>query len=454
MRTGKKGQITAVLVMALIIFIIAAFIMVNSGKPKIQNTRIQNAAQAGVLAGGSSACILLNNMANFNDSMVISFAGFSVMMEFLLLSYTLDYVKLLKVSHATLIPLNYAALTLTILGFEGICLTIATVLLMVKGAFDSGNAIYEMIQELNDDLPKNSRNSARQYAFSNAGVDEPKIPFSKSGCADAWEYSLLETKFDEFMRNLPITNKNDTCYGTSTLDFNWDDSRTGHIVNNKVSVEVAPVAKLNLKLVKYGEVALGPGRLLSYLSSKNDLGVLYPMVVLGVALAAIVIAAIYATSALAVYLGDVFSTILQSAAALQAKATALCLSCTTCCSNPFTSAVCCPCASIWCPIATYYGKVTFTFSLLTPIAYDYGFMMLDLFETNPPDQIPCFALEDGSCNGKHEISVKVTRVTNPPSIDYTIYKTNWLDQSKSAIGTVEGGSIFPPLQEFDIIPQF
>jgi len=495
MRTGKKGQIVAILTVALVIFVIAAFLVVNLGKSKLQQGKVMNAAQSGVLAGGSSACILLNNMANLNDNMVANFAGFTVTMEFLLVSYAIDYVKLVTESFLTLIPpvqwpvgwtpdpktaeelvAAHKRLIDITLGLTNICLTLSSIILLLNGATATGNALYKIIGELNDDLPKDSRNSARQYAFSNVGVDEPKIAFSKSGCADAWCYSLLETKFDVFMRELPLTNKNDTNYGTSTLAFDWNDSRTDHIVNNNISVTVSPVPKANIRNVLFGEIAGSPGTFLNYwLSHDSEINfVIGSLVTLAIALAPVFIALIWATVALVIALTVIFGVILSMLIALATVYTAAgivyaaaCTAFSICCGIPWTAAACCPQLVVWCPPTPYYWVPNGTY-FWTAVGFFTGFTIASgvasaaftaAMASTPPQSVPCFAAEQGPPGSKtilqpHSISLNVTRTTSPSSIDYAIYKTDWPVQSGAASGVVSGGSIFPPSQQYDIYPNF
>jgi len=499
MRTGKKGQIATILTVALVIFVIAAFIVVNLGKSKIQQGKVMDAAKAGVLAGGSSACILLNNMANLNDNMVTNFAGFTVAMEFLLVSYAIDYVKLVPESFLTIPPPvgrpsgcfpdpNFAAelaaahkrLVDIALGVLNICVTVTSIILLLNGATASGNALYKIIGELNDDLPKDSRNSARQYAFSNVGVDEPKISFAQAVarglCNDAWGYSLLETKFDTFMRELPVTNKNDLNYGTSTLTFDWDDHRTGHTINNNIAVIVSPVPIAStLRKVTYGEVAGSPGTFLGYWGShSSELNpIIGTLVTLAIALAPVMIALIWATVALIIALAAIYWYIL---AALTVLATgfiaagiafsAACDAFTVCCGIPWTAAACCPQICVWCPWipyftlnGTYYGSAAVLFTIFASGATAASAAFTKAMSDTPPQNVPCFAAEQLPPGARgiipaHSISVTVTRTTNPLSTDYVIYKTDWPVKSDTESGVVSGGSIFPPSQEYDIYPNF
>jgi len=429
MRTGKKGQIIAVLTLALVIFIIAAFLVVNLGKNKIQDNKVKNAAQSGVLAGGSSACVMLNSMANINDQMVLNFAGFTIMMQFLLISWMIDFIKSIINLYSTLKAFNVPSLINLLLSIAAMVLTAYTIALMVKGATKVGNSIKNMIDEMNAKIPKNSRDSARQYAFSNVGVDEPKVPFSKSGCADAWCYSLIETKFDEFMRLLPAKNRGDNNYGTSTIDFDWNDSRSDNIVNNKVEVTVTPVQKVPFRLLEFGDVASESSAILSYLN-QQDTGVLGPLLTWGVLTADLIIFMTY----LVAILSAVFAIALAIVMVIHILEA---ISYWTIVALPY-------CAGCWAiPFAIYYTAAAAVLVLAIAAA-------VELF-TTPVGGVPCFVWEQRT---EHPLEVEVTRTTSPSSISYGVYTTDWPAKSQSASGVVDGGSIFPPNQNFDIIPNF
>jgi hypothetical protein len=429
MRTGKKGQIIAVLTLALVIFVIAAFIVVNLGKSKIQDNKVKNAAQAGVLAGGSSASVMLNSMANINDQMVLNFAGFTVMMQLLLISWIIDFVKAIINLYSTLTSFNVPALINLLLSVAALVLTAYTIALMVEGATKVGNSIKKMIDEMNDKIPKNSRDSSRQYAFSNVGVDEPKVAFSQSGCSDARCYALIETKFDEFMRLLPAKNKIDMNYGTSTIDFDWDDSRTDHIVNNKVEVTVTPVQKVPFRLLDFGDVAGESGAIISYLN-QQDMGTLGPLITWGVLTADMIIFMTYSVA----ILSAVFAIALAIVMVIHIMEA---ISYWTTVALPY-------CAGCWAiPFAIYYTAAAGVVVLAIAAA-------AELF-TTPVDDIPCFVWEQRQ---EHPLQVEVTRTTSPSSINYGVYATDWPVKQHSASGVVKDGTIFPPNQNFDIIPDF
>jgi len=423
MRTGKKGQIAAILTLALVIFIIAAFIVVNFGKNKIQDTRIKNAAQAGVLAGGSAACVLLNSMANFNDAMIMNFAGFTLQVQLMLISWVIDYVKTIIQAAKTLVLTAVGSGAKTILAVLTLCLTSTSLVLMVTGASKIGNALYRMIDELNTKLPKNSRDSARQYAFSNAGVDVSKIPFSQSGAADAEGYSLIETKFDEFMRLLPAINKGDSNYGTSVIEFDWNDSRTGHIVNNKVAVTVTPVLKVPFRIMRFKDISGASGMINAYLGTK-DLGTVGGFLIkLAVKGAGATLALLWAATVLLYALCVYLSVIAVVEFIL----------------------------GIWTGV---YLARAICVAVADAIATAALFAWLYAYSKASPGGIPCFVWDQNNPSNSYPLSVAVARTTSPASINYGIYTTDWPAQNRSASGIIKDGAIFPPNPKFDIMPNF
>jgi hypothetical protein len=102
------------------------------------------------------------------------------------------------------------------------------------------------------------------------------------------------------------------------------------------------------------------------------------------------------------------------------------------------------CAGCWAiPFAIYYTAAAAVVVLAIAAA-------AELF-TTPVDGIPCFVWEQRT---EHPLQVEVTRTTSPSSINYGVYTTDWPVKKQSASGVVKDGSIFPPNQNFDIIPDF
>jgi hypothetical protein len=193
---------------------------------------------------------------------------------------------------------------------------------------------------------------------------------------------------------------------------------------------------------------------LNYLNSKNGLGPLLFMVKLGVTLAPLFIVMIHATAILIIGLAVIFGLILAKLSLLLTAAVNALISCLVAAMGCFFAYAACAAACVLAllPPVVYYAGAVAAFAIMIPIAAAAGILMTIQMQQHPPEKIPCFAIEDG--NNNHRIDVKVTRTTTPPSTDYGIYKTNWPVQSYAASGIVRGGTIFPPLQDYDIYPNF
>lgn len=440
LRRGRKGQIAGALTVAIIVFVAAAFIAVNTGKSRLQERRLVNGAQAAVLAGGSSASVLLNTMANLNDQMVLSFAGLTLQIQLMLVLCMIEFVHACIDLVRLIIPGGGTGSLLPD-HMEGLFWNVLGMALLLMGATKLGNAVYKMITELNDKLPKQSRDTARQYAFSNAGVDEPKIPCSESGCGsksacDVVCYSKVETKFDEFMRTLPTLNKNDMNYGTSTIWFSWNDRRTVEVkgdrtITNRVEVTLNPVQKLNLRLVKWGEAG---GEDVS--GAIKSGGILVNILKLSVSISGFVLTLLETCLTLMKVLAYMVDIITIVATVLTAVFCAICaipIFGSWACSHP------------WCP---YYSRTAlpilwraFPWATAIIIAFE---AMIDNY---PPRDIPVFAKELGP--KEYPITAQIRRTQDPSSVDYGIYRTNWPERNSSAAAVVRGGSIFPPVQYYD-----
>ncbi|MBU1923156.1 MAG: hypothetical protein KJ710_02695, partial [Candidatus Omnitrophica bacterium] len=138
----------------------------------------------------------------------------------------------------------------------------ALLMLVVEGTTKVGKKLKEKIYELNAKIPENTRNVLRQYAFSGAGIDEPKIEYNKwlAGRGDSdssWkDYLNLETGFGVFMRTLSQTNDADSNYGPNNLlSYSWQDWRRGQEVSNLVEVYSTPVQQLSFDDIDFEDIA-------------------------------------------------------------------------------------------------------------------------------------------------------------------------------------------------------
>lgn len=429
-RKGEKGQIAGIVTMMLIAFLITAFIAVNIGKVNIQRTRIANAATAAALAAGSTACVMLNIIANLNDVMLATFYSFCIQVTEQLVFWLIDFVTLIVwVVKAIFDSSEWGQHV--ILAVNNLALSCAAVALQVIGASRSGQAMEKMIRDdFNAKLPKRTRNAARSFGFMNAGVDEPRVSFAKSGAGDYNSYlANFESGFEIFMRTMPSRNFGDTNYGTSTLSHSWQERRTTKVVGNTVSLTVTPLAPLSLRTITFGNVANDSGlrrTLINIIDSTPGIdrgivtkpllkfainispAILVMLQVIKVMLNILrVLLAVLAIVCAVLAVVSIFSFNWYNAARYAALAIALGVSA----------------AAIW-PITTQLNQ-------------------------NPPDRIPCFLIE----NGTPALSIPVTlnRTTNPSSLDYGIWSMNYPGVSGSSVATIDRtyGAIFPVKPGFD-----
>ncbi|MBU2035738.1 MAG: hypothetical protein KKA59_08205 [Candidatus Omnitrophica bacterium] len=266
LRTGKKGQLASLLTVILVALFIFIFISVDLGKFGLNRTRVSNAADSAALAAGSVASQLLNYMASYNDLMLMNFAGFVSQSTLLLVAWIIDLVKTIRAVIEVISHIHdqnvyeyifKAAAAVGCLVLDSLC-----IVLTIDGTTKVGRKLKDKIYELNAKLPENTRNVLRQYAFSSAGIDEPKIEYNKwlAGGEDsesAWkDYLNLETGFSAFMRTLSQTNDADPNYGPNNLlSYSWQDERRGQAVSNLVEVYSTPVQKLSFDDIDFEDVA-------------------------------------------------------------------------------------------------------------------------------------------------------------------------------------------------------
>ena len=297
MRTGRKGQLASLMTVFLVVFIIFAFLSVNLGRMALHRTRTSNAADAAALAAGSSASRLLNYMAAFNDLMALNFSGmaFTLIPAFGVLIWDIrkiiksDFSEDVITAFETIADPAWPEITtewclsvstqIAILAID-----LATIALMVSGAKKVGDTLSERIAgtDSNDPgmnvmLPESTRNTARQYAFINAGIDEPKEDYDdwvlgsnaedvdKDGDQDWDDYIRQESDFSAFMRTLPNTNDKDhpnydsDFSADNLISYDWDDQRAERKVNNQVDVYTTPIQPLDLTVYSFEDVATDSG---------------------------------------------------------------------------------------------------------------------------------------------------------------------------------------------------
>lgn len=270
-KSGKKGQLATFLTIVLIVFIMLAFIVVNLGKIGLQRTRQANAADAATLAAGSQAARLLNYMATFNEEILSIYGGFIFTQDLIFITWALDCV-LFSVSLFTLLsahgggpPAMWIPLVDTALKYANIVLDIETTKMEVDGCIMAADSLIEAINDLNNRLPKVTRDTARNYAFMHADIDEPKTNYTQwrkgKGYEDndpAWlEYLNEETGFGTFMRlTLPAENRKQIEPDlTTTVLYWWSNMRNGEWVQNETDVIVRRMAPLQLGTILYQDIA-------------------------------------------------------------------------------------------------------------------------------------------------------------------------------------------------------
>lgn len=274
-RSGKKGQLASLLTVILVVVLILAFLSLNLGKIGLTRTRLSNAADSASLAAGSVASQLMNYMASYNELMLMNFSGFVSQSILMIAAWIIDFVMAL----AVIIQLFTAAISGNMGGviyaanmgwnfLSNLYLDALIIATAVEGATKVGESLEKRINELNPKLPKNTRNTLRQYSFMNAGIDEPKIDYDdwlakegKSNSDVAWkDYLNVETGFSAFMRTLSKTNDADTNYGAgNSLSYSWKDSHRGQLVDNTVEVLTTPMQSLSLEEKDFGNVATDSG---------------------------------------------------------------------------------------------------------------------------------------------------------------------------------------------------
>lgn len=450
-RTGKKGQLAALLTVILVIFIVIAFLTVNLGKIGLNRTRASNATDAAALAAGSVASVLLNTMANFNDAMVMNFLNFTMGIHLMfVLGWTVDYILLLIAIAEVLIPPNTGINV--VLNMANLSIDTLTIGLCIQGTKKIGRAVEKMIDETNDEIPKKTLGTGRLYAFMNAGIDEPKISYTEWRKQNAkpddddetWkEYLNLETGFDRFMHWLSSreVKENPDPYndGTPYLWYAWQDKRAeGRLTTNTVKVTVTPFSKLNLETIIFGDISdiNNPGlrnELKNLVDSKGFNWFLSWYTKLAIDGSPAIPGYILRMK---LYIGylilvlTIIATIAFTEAAVQAAACAV--GCVPCCVEAARlTAVGGNC--IWAGVIA--------------AATEAALVGTDWFVT---EDISCFMREQGTPD--RTLTVEMQRTQNPGFTNYGVWKTGYppiRSFSKAELG--EEGEFFPPSPVFDAI---
>ena len=189
-RNKKKGQIAPFMIAVIVILLIALMVTVNLGKISLTKTDTANAADAGALAGASTHANSLNAIADINSLMIA------------------DY---LSNQAAFLIPINMCKGKWRYVQYLAF---VAAQTAMFIQSWDLGGTSYE-----------SARNSARQLAFSNVGIDEAK---PRQGNETYEEWLKRESNFGQWMdKNSYEKDDNEP------VTYSWEDKKGGQ---NSVTV--------------------------------------------------------------------------------------------------------------------------------------------------------------------------------------------------------------------------
>lgn len=159
-RNRKRGQITPFLIAVIAILLITTMITVNLGKVSMTRTNTANAADAGALAGASAMANGLNAIKDLSTMMFME----TVTVQAILASCMLECSLALNV-YTVHLALQISQIALAQLK-------------MIPDTMDAAD------------------DSAKQLAFSNAGVDEAK-PRNPGETYEAW--LQRESSFEEWM---------------------------------------------------------------------------------------------------------------------------------------------------------------------------------------------------------------------------------------------------------------
>lgn len=445
LRTGKKGQLASLLTVVLVALLIFIFISVDLGKFGLNRTRVSNAADSAALAAGSVASQLLNYMASYNGLMLMNFAGFVSQATLILICWIIDLVMTIKAVILVFTSSDNAAVIAAIEEAISciICLSIDSMLLMltIEGATKVGEQLKSKIYELNLKLPENTRNVLRQYAFMNAGIDEPKIGYNKwltqtgNGDSDSsWKgYLNQETGFSSFMRTLSQTNDNDLDYSSNNLlSYSWQDERRGQVVDNVVEVYSTPVQQLSFDDIDFGDIANNSGLRSELISAINDEGLswwLGAWVELAITLSPILLISFEIIRAVQV----VLVVIMGIFAIICAILTILYI--------------------IWCCIwggQASCAKIPFE---VAATAFFVAYVIIAL-SVGIPDPADIPAVEYGSGSNDLTLSTEIRRKTvkaGGGAMDYGLWSMQYPEievHSKAEIIGSGGGKLFPPVTDY------
>ena len=183
----REGQIAPFLIAVIVVLIIALMVTVNIGKVGITKTNTANASDAGALAGSTTHANTLNALADTNTAMIAEYLATQILFS---LPITVCFELSRFIAHLAFMALQ---LTQYIL------------------AWQNGTKGYEAAES-----------AAKQFAFSNAGIDEPKPRLD----GEAYEtYLRRDSRFGQWMQS----------EGYDSGQYTWTD-KNGQ--QNSVTVDV------------------------------------------------------------------------------------------------------------------------------------------------------------------------------------------------------------------------
>lgn len=315
-RYNQKGQLTPIFIVVLVVLIIMALVTVNLSKVSFIKTDTSNAADAGSLAAGAVMANLFNAIGQANSEMEAAYWEFYATTSALFaIALGLLIAGLVQIN----MSLAYAAATaVTMAGCVGVCaafyegilaalaeaagknlltqlyvaavmsITISIIAYSIAAYFN-----YLLIRDMAEEGRENAIKTGHNFVFINSGIGS-KLKDGKPP-ADISDDEAKRNYRDEFSKFL------DKQIGANDeYTYSWKDGQgRSHYMKSKVSIDPVDTFKLKTTVLPWeAEVAL-------------------------LALGTTVIIAF-----------------LYSAGAALIKASCVCQSC---CNNPWTAAVCCPC---------------------------------------------------------------------------------------------------------------
>lgn len=193
MSNRKKGQIAPFLIAVIVILLIAVMVTVNLGKVSLTKTHTANAADAGALAGGSTMANGLNTIGDISDGMFADFITAQISLA--------------------MCPKCWKAWA-------------------IYGAHVASQlALYAFAWKTASDTLKQAKSSAKQLAFSNAGIDETK---PRQGSETYEEWLKRKSNFEKWMER----------DGFESGAYRWEDKikygQTQSAGTNSVRVSAEP----------------------------------------------------------------------------------------------------------------------------------------------------------------------------------------------------------------------